>query len=526
MIPYLPREIVQQILDHLEFEDVKFFNRYIPPEDPLKRLLEEKLYKKVLIGSWYYFPAMHNVKGPDQFESIILKGIPIKELYIDGPMSIIEGSIKRHPEYFSGVTSIQFLNPPDVLEIASILLMKTLVRISMRSVNYLLRYTHFGNLNLECVSFSKYDGEVVNSWPSTLKRLELIECDLSKFVLPDTLQEFECMSSYRGEDWQDFPSNLKKMRIFFNYSFEIPNYPEGLVSLSVKECELEDAGKVLMQWPSTLETLELANIDFSGYSDVTFPCQLKTLDIEGLDLIENLRFPDRLSRLHLHGRKIRYKDLKSLPTSLESLLINCDTVKGSPFPPGLTTLILQTSKFLNNTRFPPNLETFNLYFTSSQKESLCFTFPSCLRIFSITCSARQLFELNLPRLEVFTMVNCCGAVPPSVKDLTLDCDMDWIPFKSFRAPYGVRKLSVFAPLKEYPDSILDLTIKGFRLKDAPPFPQNLRYLRLPHDHVRISELQLPFSVQLVEGRTVWEDVELPRHETQAIKRTKDRCVLC
>jgi len=526
MMPYLPREIVQQILDHLEFEDVKFFNYYIPPEDSLKRLLEEKLYKKVLIGSPIYFLPMHNVKEPDQFESIILKGIPIKELYIDGPMSIIEESIMRHPQYFASVSSIRFLNPLDVLEIASILLMRTLVSISISSVNYLPRYTRFGSLNLVFVSFAYYKGGVVNSWPSTLKSLQLVECDLSMFVLPDTLQEFECISSYGGENWQAFPSSLKKMRILLNYSFEIPNYPEGLLSLSVKKRKLEDAGKLPMQWPSTLETLELANIEFSGFSDVNFPCQLKALVIEDLDLFESLRFTDRLTKLHLHGRKIRYKDLKSLPTSLESLLINCDTVKGSPFPPGLTTLILQTSKFLNDTRFPPNLETFDLYFTSTQKESLCFTFPSCLRIFSINCGARQLFELNLPRLEVFTMINCCGAVPPSVIDLTLDCDMDWIPFKNFHVPYGVRKLLVFRPLKEYPDSILDLTIKGFRLKDAPPFPQNLRYLRLPQDRVLISELQLPISVQLVEGRSVWEDVELPRFETQTVKRKKHRCILC
>lgn len=71
--------------------------------------------------------------------------------------------------------------------------------------------------------------------------------------------------------------------------------------------------------------------------------------------------------------------------------------------------------------------------------------------------------------------NSCGPILPSIESFISNSNSP-AGSEDVMIPYG--KLQTGYNLKEYPDGILDLEIKGLNPRTAPPFHKKLRYLRL------------------------------------------------
>lgn len=329
-----------------------------------------------------------------------------------------------------------------------------------------------------------------------------------------------------------FPRRLKKLQLLNeNISIEKLDFPEGLEDLTIVYHDAVAVGEQL-RFPSTVKNLELKFSSITSQESVEFPSALETLCVTLGDQWPypkvNFRFPSNLKELTLSRCKLDGSHIDMLPSSLQNLDITCDTLEGRSLPQGLRNLGISTLDCVKH--FPPNLETLSYIFQTEKQQHVYFNFPSTLRKLEFACYEFCTFDLNLPPLESMELDKCCGAAPPTVRTLKLVHGGD--QYRNFIIPSGVTELEVSCPLKNYPDSIIILSIGEFEPRKAAPLPKNLRYLNLSGTKdLYLKDIRIPPSVDNLSGSFPFWEIERFKSKAGEVRNferrdKKHKCEIC
>lgn len=528
-----PREIVLYILDHFPQEDVLYFHKRVPETDPLHPLLVKRLHTRVMIYP-FDFPEFLMVKEEDTLRNIVELNIPIK--YLDIRKCDNEWFLKivlQNPDYFSKIPSLALRgNTEDFRRFYHRCLIKNLIELELYGLltSSVLQLPPHLTPKLKKISSTKCEN--FRKWPANLKCLELYGCDVSLIVLPDTLQELLCSDNEWKNGRLKFPRHLKKLQLLNeSISIEKLDFPEELEDLTIVCHDAVAVGERL-RFPSTVKKLELNFSSITSQESVEFPGALETLCVTLGDQWPypkaNFRFPSNLKELTLSRCKLDGSDIDMLPSSLQNLDITCDTLEGRSLPRGLKHLGISTLDCIKN--FPPNLESLFYVFQTEKQQHLYFNFPSTLRKLELACYEFCTFDLNLPPLESMELDKCCGAAPPTVRTLKLVYGGD--KYRNFIVPIGVTELEVCCPLKNYPDSIITLSIGEFEPRMTAPLPTNLRYLNLTGTKdLYLKDIRIPPSVDKLSGSFPFWEIErfkskAGEEENFVRKDKKNKCEIC
>lgn len=522
---HFPGEIIVKILDQVPVKYVRYFHDKLPEDDPLQKFLFQRLYKRVVLEGNDILNES-TIKYTE-LESLIQQNFLIQYLeFGQGDAIWLLDVCPKYPNYFSKIPSISY-SGSDLeffLHFASYCLMDNLVAFLV-NLSYLddplgsFRPT----LNKFPSSLTKMSIQLPSEGiahesrlklPTSLKSISLSGSMVSDFILPNTLEELECVECA----WStpiEFPQSLKKL-IFLNAKYGLDEYPlpEGLEELAFTRCHGNNAEEKSLSLPKNLKKLCFVYCDLSDFRiPLDFPDSdewrrtfLRGRDIQRLEELkpveevfpaEKFELPASLTWLALHGCKVDSAHVAKFPAALKHLDFCCATWEGSSLPQDLREMNIVTEQ--HTTQFPPNLEELEYSLSNEDRQDLNFQLPPTLRKLTIKCINECTFELNppFPELEYTKMENCCGPVALTEKlvlnDIPSICE-------GFVVPFGVRELKTSCPLMDYPDSILDLEIYGFDSLTSPPLPENLRYLTLHSPLLSdIHEIKIPRSVYKISG---------------------------
>ena len=263
-----------------------------------------------------------------------------------------------------------------------------------------------------------YSNALTSLYVSGCSALTTIDCHSNKLTsisdLPSSLQTLDCSANkFSGTFNLSGRSSLKSLKVNDNTSLTTLNcYNNSLTTLGMNGCtslttvDCHGNQLIAINLPTSVQTLNCSNNEFSGYFDLRNRSALKSLDVSNNKGITGIWCSDNaLTSLSVSGCQAltilecsgnRLTSLPTLPNTLQNLYCGGNKLSGTLSITSRSAL--KTLDVSNNTGLT-TLECNNNALTS-------LYVSGCTSLTTLRCQLNQLSSLtNLP--SSLTTLNCC-----------------------------------------------------------------------------------------------------------------------